>query len=107
MKQFAEGDKVMVIGPPGAVVCEVFHAASPDQMPDLGPGSLSKEAVEVMREMHVDLMLLLGHDAELRRLAPTGAVLWQNAFATKEDERGLADLAKKREPKRTARDAGG
>jgi hypothetical protein len=62
MKQFAEGDKVMVIGPPGAVVCDVFHAASPDQMPDLGPGSLSKEAVDVMREMRVDLMLLLGHE---------------------------------------------
>lgn len=36
-----------------------------------------------------------------------GAVLWQNALATKEDERGLADLAKKREPKRSARDAAG
>lgn len=54
-----------------------------------------------------DGTLLLGRDAELRRIAPTGAVLWQNALATKEDERGLADLAKKREPKKVAYDAGG
>ncbi len=61
MKPFAKGDTVLVAGPPGDVVGEVLEAASPDEMPDLGPGSCSREALDVMREMRVDFMLLIVH----------------------------------------------
>jgi hypothetical protein len=58
---FVIGDTVVVSGAPGEVVGEVLEAATPDEMPDLGPGSFSKEALDIMREMRVDLMLLIGH----------------------------------------------
>ncbi len=60
-RSFSAGDMVTVSGPPGTVVGEVLEAASPDEMPELGPGSFSKEVKDVMHEMHVDLMLLIGH----------------------------------------------
>lgn len=58
---FSAGDAVTVSGPPGAVIGEVLEAASPEEMPELGPGSFSKEVKDVMHEMRVDLMLLIGH----------------------------------------------
>jgi hypothetical protein len=58
---FAVGDKVLISGPPGEVVGEVLEAVTPDEMPDLGLGSFSTEARELMREMRVDLILLIGH----------------------------------------------
>ena len=61
MKPFEKGDIVHVAGPPGEVIGEVLEAATPDEMPDLGPGSTSKEALDVVREMRVDLMLLIAH----------------------------------------------
>ena len=66
MKPFGKGDSVMVDGPPGRVLGEVLEAASPDEMPDLGPGTCSKEALDVMREMRVDLMLLIAHQHDGR-----------------------------------------
>jgi len=66
MKLFEAGDVVMVDGPPGRVFGEVLDASTPDEMPDLGPGSCSKEALDLMREMHVDLILLIGHKHEGR-----------------------------------------
>ena len=65
---FVVGDTVLVSGPPGEVVGQVLEAASPDEMPDLGPGSFSKEAKDVMREMHVDLILLIGHKHDDREV---------------------------------------
>jgi len=64
MKLFQEGDVVLVDGPPGQVLGEVLHASTPDEMPDLGPGSCSKKALDLMREMRVDLILLIGHKHE-------------------------------------------
>jgi hypothetical protein len=61
MNPFSKGDTVLVTGMAGDVIGEVLEAASPDEMPDLGPGSFSKEAMDVMREMGVDLILLIGH----------------------------------------------
>ena len=61
LKLFEAGDVVMVDGPPGRVFGEVLEASTPEEMPDLGPGSCSKEALDLMREMHVDLILLIGH----------------------------------------------
>jgi hypothetical protein len=58
---FSAGDKVTVSGSPGTVIGKVLRAASPDEMPELGPGSFSKEVKDVMHEMRVDLMLLIGH----------------------------------------------
>ena len=66
MKLFEKGDVVLVEGPPGRVLGEVLDASTPDEMPDLGPGSASKEAMDVMREMRVDLILLIGHKHEDR-----------------------------------------
>lgn len=66
MKPFDKGDAVIVEGPPGRVIGVVLEAASPDDMPDLGPGTCSKEALDVMREMHVDLMLLIAHQRDRR-----------------------------------------
>lgn len=63
---FAVGDPVLVSGPPGEVIGEVLEASSPDEMPDLGRGSFSKEAKELMRDMRVDLILLIGHKHEDR-----------------------------------------
>ncbi len=60
-RKFAVGDRVLVSGPPGEVIGEVLDASTPDEMPDLGPGSCSKEAKDAMREQHVDLILLIGH----------------------------------------------
>ncbi len=57
----SKGDRVLVAGMPGEVIGEVLEAATPDEMPDLGPGSFSKEAKDLMREMRVDLILLIGH----------------------------------------------
>jgi hypothetical protein len=58
---FNAGDRVVVTGPPGRVVGEVLEAATPNKMPDLGPGSRSLEAMDLIREMRVDLVLLIGH----------------------------------------------
>lgn len=60
-KPFAVRDRVLVSGGTGEVIGEVIEAATVDEMPDLGPGSLSKEAKDVMREMRVDFVLLIGH----------------------------------------------
>ena len=61
-----KGDIVLVNGPPGEVIGEVLHASTLDELPDLGPGSASKEALDVMREMRVDLVLLIAHKHEGR-----------------------------------------
>jgi len=61
MKLFEKGDVVLVEGPPGRVLGEVLDASTADEMTDLGPGSASKEALDTMREMNVDLILLVGH----------------------------------------------
>jgi hypothetical protein len=61
INSFSQGDTVLVTGMAGDVIGEVLEAASLDAMPDLGPGSFSKEAKAVMREMRVDLILLIGH----------------------------------------------
>ena len=45
---------------------EVLDASTLDELPDLGPGSASKEALDVMREMHVDLVLLIAHKHDNR-----------------------------------------
>ena len=65
---FVVGDTVLVSGPPGEVFGQVLEAASPNEMPDLSPGSFSKEAKDVMREMHVDLILLIGHKHDDREV---------------------------------------
>jgi hypothetical protein len=67
-KHFEKGDIVLVNGPPGGVIGEVLHASTPDELPDLGPGSASKEALAVMREMRVDLVLLIAHKHEGREV---------------------------------------
>jgi len=66
MKPFEKGDVVLVAGSPGRVLGEVLEASSPDEMPDLGPGLCSKEALDLMREMQVDLMLLIAHQHDGR-----------------------------------------
>ena len=43
------------------MIGEVLEASTPDELPDLGPGSASKEALDVMREVRVDLALLIAH----------------------------------------------
>jgi hypothetical protein len=59
---------VLVNGPSGEVIGEVLEAATPDQLPDLGPGSASNEVLGVMREMRVDLVLLIAHRHEGRKV---------------------------------------
>ncbi len=58
---FSVRDRILVSGVSGEVMGEVIEAATLDDMPDLGPGSLSKEAKDVLREMRVDFALLIGH----------------------------------------------
>ena len=69
-KHFEKGDIVLVNGPPGEVIGEVLHASTPDELPDLGPASASKEALDldVMREMRVHLVFLIAdeHDDRTR-----------------------------------------
>jgi hypothetical protein len=60
-KPFEKGDVVLVKGPPGDVMGEVLDASTLDELPNLGPGSASMEALDVMREMQVDLVLLIAH----------------------------------------------
>jgi hypothetical protein len=66
MRPFAKGDRVVVVGPPGEVTGKVLEATTPEELPDLGPGSASKEAKDAMQEMHVDLMLLIRRQHEGR-----------------------------------------
>ena len=61
LKPFEEGDLLLVSGPPGEVLGTVLHASTVEEMPDLGQGSDSKHALDIMREMQVDLMLLIEH----------------------------------------------
>lgn len=60
-RPFAVRDRILVSGVSGDVIGEVFEAATVDELPDLGPGSLSKEAKDVMREMRVSFVVLIGH----------------------------------------------
>jgi hypothetical protein len=60
-RPFAVRDRILVSGVSGEVIGEVIEAATVNEMPDLGPGGLSKEAKAVMREVGVDFVLLIGH----------------------------------------------
>jgi hypothetical protein len=60
-KPFDKGDAVVVLGRPSAVMGEALEAATLDEMPDLGAGSASKEAIGAMREQRADLPLLIGY----------------------------------------------
>jgi hypothetical protein len=55
-RPFAIGDRVLVQGPRGEVVGEVIHACTPYEMPQLGPGSRSHEAHQLMHEWKVDFL---------------------------------------------------
>jgi hypothetical protein len=58
---FRERDLVHVEGSVGEVVGQVLHASTPYDMPDLGPGSASHEAHQLMHEWRVDFLLLIRH----------------------------------------------
>jgi hypothetical protein len=60
-RPFAVRDRILVSGVSGEVIGEVIEAATLDEMPDLCPGSLSNEAKDVIREVGVDFLLLIGH----------------------------------------------
>ena len=60
-RPFAEGDRVLVQGANGEVVGMVAHAATPYEMPHLGPGSSSHEAHQLMHEGDVDFLVLIQH----------------------------------------------
>jgi len=60
-RPFAEGDRVLVEGPPGEVVGLVTHASTPYEMPHLGRGSSSHEAHQLMHEWGVDFLALIQH----------------------------------------------
>ena len=61
LKLFAKGDIVLVLGAAGEVLGTVLAASTIEEMPYLGPASDSKKALDVLREMRVDLMLLIEH----------------------------------------------
>jgi len=58
---FRERDMVHVEGGVGEVVGLVLHASTPCDMPDLGPGSASHEAHQLMHEWRIDFLLLIRH----------------------------------------------
>ena len=60
-RPFRERDLVHVEGGVGEVVGQVLHASTPYDMPDLGPGSASHEAHQLMHEWRVDFLLLIRH----------------------------------------------
>ena len=60
-RPFAVGDRVLVAGPPGQVVGEVIEAATPYEMPDLGPESVSHQAKQIMHEWRVDFLVVIRH----------------------------------------------
>jgi hypothetical protein len=61
-RPFAVGDRVLVTGPPGQVVGEVIEAATPYEMPDLGPESVSHQAKQIMHEWRVDFLVVIRHE---------------------------------------------
>jgi len=61
-RPFAVGDRVLVAGPPGQVVGEVIEAATPYEMPDLGPESVSHQAKQIMHEWRVDFLVVIRHE---------------------------------------------
>jgi hypothetical protein len=58
-RPFAEGDRVLVAGPPGQAMGVVVHACMPYELPHLGQGSASHEAHQVMHEWGVDFVVLI------------------------------------------------
>lgn len=60
-RPFAEGDRVLVSGPPGEVIGVVLHATTPYELPHLGRESSSHEAHQVMHEWGVDFVVLVQH----------------------------------------------
>lgn len=67
-RPFAGGDRVLVGGPPGEVVGVVLHAATPYEMPHLGPGSASHETHQLMHEWGVDFLVLIQHHHDDQKL---------------------------------------
>ena len=58
---FRERELVHVKGGVGEVVGQVLHASTPYDMPDLGSGSASHEAHQLMHEWRIDFLLLIRH----------------------------------------------
>jgi len=61
MHPFRKGDKVRVSGAAGVVDGEVMAASTPAELPDLGPGSASFDARQIMREFQIDFVVLIRH----------------------------------------------
>jgi predicted amidophosphoribosyltransferase len=61
-RPFAVGDRVLVMGPPGEVLGEVIEAATPNEMPDLGPESASHQAHQIMHGWRVDFLVVIRHE---------------------------------------------
>ena len=65
-RPFVVGDRVLVVGPPGELVGAVIEAATPYEMPDLGPRSASHQARQVMYEWQVDFLIVILHKHDNR-----------------------------------------
>jgi hypothetical protein len=61
-RPFAAGERVLIVGPPGESVGEVIEAATPYEMPDLGPESASHQAHQIMHEWQVDFLVVIRHE---------------------------------------------
>jgi len=58
---FAVGDRVLIAGPAGEVIGEVLKVATPEALPQIEGAPPAKEVQTILREWHVDLLLLITH----------------------------------------------
>ena len=57
----AVGDRVLVLGPPGEVMGESLQIAAPQDMPQIEGAPRATDVQVILREWHVDQLLLLAH----------------------------------------------
>lgn len=61
---FAVGDCVLVAGPRGEVICEVLQVSAPGEIPRIEGAPPAEEVQAILREGHIDLLLLIAHKYE-------------------------------------------
>ena len=60
----AVGDCVLVAGPAGEVTGAVLEVAAPEDMPQIEGAPPAKDVQAILREWHVDRLLLVAHKHE-------------------------------------------
>jgi hypothetical protein len=60
----AAGDRALVIGPPGEVTGKILQVAAPEEMPQIQGAPPAEDVQAILREWHVDLLLLIAHKHE-------------------------------------------